>query len=155
MKDFNCEKCNKVHDGKFGSGKFCSKSCANSRIRSKETIEKISISVKNSTYFKEKLYLEKNRISGPTVRIIQIEKLLNANWDSLGRQSKKTRILIEQNHKCLICNLDSWMGKVLKLDMDHIDGNHNNSTRENLRCICPNCHSQTPTWKKSNKPKFS
>lgn len=41
-----CKKCGKEHDGTFGSGKFCSRSCANSRTRSKETIEKISNSVK-------------------------------------------------------------------------------------------------------------
>lgn len=36
-----CEYCNKIHDGSFGSGRFCSRSCANSRgPRSNETKEK-------------------------------------------------------------------------------------------------------------------
>lgn len=39
---FVCEKCGKEHDGSFGSGRFCSKSCANSRFHSKETKIKIS-----------------------------------------------------------------------------------------------------------------
>lgn len=43
----NCEKCNKEHDGKYGSGRFCSRKCANSRIRSEETRKKIAL---NTTY---------------------------------------------------------------------------------------------------------
>ena len=44
-----CEKCNKKHDGTFGSGKFCSLSCSKSRKRTKETRAKISKSVKKWT----------------------------------------------------------------------------------------------------------
>lgn len=43
---FICKRCGKEHDGTFGSGKFCSRSCANTKIHSKETKEKISRSVK-------------------------------------------------------------------------------------------------------------
>lgn len=43
-----CEKCGKVMTKKFGSGRFCSRSCANSRIKSEQTKQKISKSVKNS-----------------------------------------------------------------------------------------------------------
>ena len=39
-----CEKCGKVMTEKFGSGRFCSRACANSRARSEETIDKIRIS---------------------------------------------------------------------------------------------------------------
>jgi hypothetical protein len=42
-----CIKCNKEHDGSFGSGKYCSKSCANSRTFSKESIEKKRLANKN------------------------------------------------------------------------------------------------------------
>ena len=41
-----CEKCGKEHDGTFGSGRFCSRSCANAHFHSKEQKEKISNSVK-------------------------------------------------------------------------------------------------------------
>ena len=34
--------------------------------------------------------------------------------------------------------------------MDHIDGNNQNNKRENLEAICPNCHSQTLTWRGRN-----
>ncbi len=42
----NCEKCNKEHDGKFGSGRFCSIQCSNSRDRSVETRSKVSLALK-------------------------------------------------------------------------------------------------------------
>lgn len=41
-----CEKCDKDHDGKFGSGRFCSKSCSNSRERTTEFREKVSTKLK-------------------------------------------------------------------------------------------------------------
>ena len=38
---FICERCGKEHDGSFGSGRFCSRSCANSRKHSDETKRKM------------------------------------------------------------------------------------------------------------------
>lgn len=37
------------------------------------------------------------------------------------------------------------------LQIDHIDGNSNNNIEENLRLLCPNCHSLTPTYGNLNK----
>jgi len=41
-----CERCGKEHDGSYGSGRFCGYSCANVRIHSRETKQKISKGVK-------------------------------------------------------------------------------------------------------------
>ena len=41
-----CERCGKEHDGSYGSGRFCSKKCANSRKLNGEQIKKISFSLK-------------------------------------------------------------------------------------------------------------
>lgn len=60
-------------------------------------------------------------------------------------------ILEKQNYKCLQCGLDSWWDKPITLELDHIDGNSSNNKEKNLRCLCPNCHSQTPTYKAKNK----
>lgn len=39
------------------------------------------------------------------------------------------------------------MGERITFELDHIDGNNTNNSRENLRGLCPNCHSQTKTWR--------
>lgn len=43
------------------------------------------------------------------------------------------------------------MGKSLVFIIDHIDGDASNNKRENIRMICPNCDSQTETFKSKNK----
>lgn len=69
--------------------------------------------------------------------------------------SHKLRIrLIEEGIKkkqCEICNNSTWNGKPLILELDHIDGNKKNNALSNLRILCPNCHSQTDTYKIKNK----
>lgn len=54
---------------------------------------------------------------------------------------------------CNSCGINSWSGLVtaqqrtkLILQMDHIDGDNTNNRLENLRLLCPNCHSLTPTF---------
>jgi len=49
-------------------------------------------------------------------------------------------------YKCVCGNEGEWMGALLTLQLDHKDGNKRNNKKANLRFLCPNCHSQTPTW---------
>ena len=60
-------------------------------------------------------------------------------------------VLAKQNYKCASCGIDKHNGLPIVLELDHIDGNYTNNTEQNLRCLCPNCHSQTPTYKSKNK----
>lgn len=53
--------------------------------------------------------------------------------------------------KCSVCSITQWNNKDLVLEVDHKDGNHKNNSIKNLRLICPNCHSQTETYKNRNK----
>lgn len=39
-----------------------------------------------------------------------------------------------------------WNGKILVLQLDHINGKNDDHRIENLRILCPNCHTQTPTY---------
>lgn len=79
--------------------------------------------------------------------------------DILVKNSKnlinKKRLINEGvvENKCSICNITEWMGKPLTLHLDHIDGDSFNNTKENLRLVCPNCHSQTETYCKGIRRK--
>lgn len=64
----------------------------------------------------------------------------------------RSYILEEQEGKCELCDISQiWNYKELNFILDHIDGNADNNTRDNLRLICPNCDSQLPTYKSRNK----
>jgi hypothetical protein len=66
------------------------------------------------------------------------------------------RYLLEQsNHKCIKCGWNEINPTTKKspLEIDHIDGNSTNNKLENLRVLCPNCHSLTETYKALNKGK--
>lgn len=65
----------------------------------------------------------------------------------------KKRLIKEgiKKNECEICGISDWNGKPLSMQLDHIDGNSHNHKLENLRMICPNCHSQTETYCGKNK----
>jgi hypothetical protein len=48
--------------------------------------------------------------------------------------------------KCSMCLLETWMGQPIPIELDHINGNNSDNRIENLRIVCPNCHSQTSTY---------
>lgn len=50
-------------------------------------------------------------------------------------------------HKCSECGLSDWRNKDISLELDHIDGDASNCKLSNLRLVCPNCHSQTDTFR--------
>jgi Zn finger protein HypA/HybF involved in hydrogenase expression len=53
-------------------------------------------------------------------------------------------------YKCNECGITDWNGKDIILEIDHINGDNTDNRIENLRYLCPNCHSQTSTYKGRN-----
>ena len=82
-------------------------------------------------------------------------KLSIKNWLNGGKKPGKTTLknYLNETHgqKCSCCHLSKWLNKDITLEIDHSDGNPYNDSPENLRYLCPNCHSQTESYKAKNK----
>jgi len=64
------------------------------------------------------------------------------------------KLMIEEigiKKECALCGISKWRDLDLSLELDHINGNHFDNRLENLRLLCPNCHSQTTTFKGKGK----
>lgn len=177
----NCEKCGKLHDGTFASGRFCCKKCArsfNPDDRLKKRNEKISASLKGRRRsqnplpehfceFCNKGYVRKcslrSHLAGCILnpsyaerekkQISKKEKLLTLPFDEMPNSLKYERLFREQNGCCNRCGLNEWQGQKIPLEIEHKNGNHHDNERLNIELLCPNCHALTDTWRGRNKNK--
>lgn len=104
---------------------------------------------KRDKEYKRKLLKDMNK-SRP------LSEILVENSD-YNRYNLKIRLVKEGllEYRCAKCGLtDTWNNDPISLQIDHINGIFNDNRLENLRFLCPNCHSQTETFsaKRNKKP---
>ena len=74
------------------------------------------------------------------------------NTSRKGASKRIYRYFKENIHHCQNCGIDkTWNNKYLTLELDHIDGDRGNNYYDNLRYLCPNCHSQTDTYRNKTR----
>ena len=78
---------------------------------------------------------------------LPLEELL-ANGVHRGRNNIKLRLVRAgvKEKRCETCGLDEWMDLPIPLSLHHINGDRQDNRLENLKLLCPNCHSQTDTF---------
>lgn len=162
-RNFECLECGKEFVDNKDGRKFCSNSCSaifnNKNIDRKKKLTKkclncdCDISNKNSKYCSQKCQVdfEYNNV---------IEKWKNKEIDgNIGKYKDalsltiRKYITLKYGNKCSECGweeVNKYTGKV-PLEIDHIDGDHLNSVEENLRLLCPSCHSLTEFYGARNK----
>ncbi|MFE3381158.1 HNH endonuclease signature motif containing protein [Streptomyces anulatus] len=69
-----------------------------------------------------------------------------------GERLKRAMIATGTMERCALCGTGrTWRERPLPLEVDHIDGNWRNNQPQNLRLLCPNCHSTTDTYRGRGK----
>ena len=131
------------------SNVFCSSSCSatyNNKRRKKKTINCLSCDelTSNAKYCNNKC--QRNH-----QRQIIFEKIEKGDT-SLTPYLYKNFLIQKYGEKCMECGWSKrnpTSGKI-PIELEHIDGDSTNNSLENLKLLCPNCHSLTPTYKALN-----
>jgi len=147
---------------------FCTKSCSASYWNTLQPKRKTSISTtckkirdlsktssapKYCKYCFERITRSYTYCSSECKQAVQKEKALRRfnNGECKTASSIKTAFKYLNIVECQICGQKPmWNNKPLTLQLDHINGNSDNNYSENLRLICPNCHTQTETFAARN-----
>ena len=87
---------------------------------------------------------------------IPLTDILVKNSSYLNSNSLRKRLIKEGvlDNKCSRCSITTWQGEKITLHLDHINGDNTDNQLSNLRLLCPNCHSLTPTYCGRNKKSF-
>lgn len=84
---------------------------------------------------------------------IPLDEVLSGTHPQYHTYKLKHRLIAAglKEHRCEECGLSDWNDKFIPIELDHIDGDRTNHRLHNLRMLCPNCHSQTTTYRSRNR----
>ena len=157
-----CLECEtRIYD--LGKIRFCSRSCS-ATYNNRAFIKRTSEFSKIKTYKCVSCDTETVRKKGRQGKFCSNQCHINyrqkktfndiesGNIKGIGKRSLKKFIELRDGINCKKCGQEPiWCGEKLTLDMDHIDGDRSHNHPDNLRLLCPNCHTQTHTWGKKNR----
>lgn len=137
---------------------FCSQSCGASfnnskfikRITEKEKYSHcLNCGVKKKNNFSKGC----SKTCGSKLVINKNFKLIESGDTTLTNLQYKKYLIHIHGEKCMECGWCSINPKSNKIpiELEHIDGHSGNNSLDNLKLLCPNCHSLTPTYKALNK----
>ena len=166
-KKLKCEECEKTIekrecDIKKSKNHFCSKSCS-AKYNNKNKIQEQVICLNCSKHFNKKRNSKNkfccNKCSSEYKKQENIQKWKNG--ELVGYSGKTYQIkqfirnyLIKKSKcKCSKCGWSKINQKTNKvpLEINHIDGDPQNSKESNLEVLCPNCHALTENFRSLNK----
>ena len=73
------------------------------------------------------------------------DKLSKPISELKSKCSVRRRLIQKRGNVCESCNLSLWLNREIKLEVHHINGKSNEEN--NLKLLCPNCHSFTDNWR--------
>lgn len=143
-----CEYCDKEHDGSYGTGRFCSESCKQTFISKNGWSQNPD---RKGSFSDKEIW---NKSQATRDRKIQ-DRYDSTPFEKLPKHEIKRRLTRKQFGACLICGLTDWQDKPITLELDHINGDNSDDKEDNVRLLCPNCHSQTDTFVGKNVNKIN
>ena len=141
--------CNTIANYTLGNGKKCCSehysSCPALREKNSKGVAKAHSDGKIPGFNSE--HREKSRV---TNKKKAIDRFLRDGTSISNHAVKKRLEWLGVEQCCAQCGVIEWRGQVLPLELDHINGKSTDNRLENLRLLCPNCHSLTETWRGKN-----
>lgn len=145
-KEVNCLNCQcKIKTTTKVNKKFCNHSCSATFNNKKRKVLNKCLNCDNDLKYKKQKFCSRS-----CNKIHEINKKVSENKASA--KTSKRYLILEHGEKCMDCGwrgVNPVSGRV-PIELEHIDGNSENNSLENLKLLCPNCHSLTPTYKALN-----